>query len=210
MNKNQFLVLLDAGHGGIINGEYVTPGKRSPVFENGDQYFEGEGNRLIRAEIIKLLKVMGINYYIVNNGNEDMDLEERVDIVNAICKKRGKENCLLISIHSDAFKDAKAKGWSCYTTKGTTVSDKFATILYEEAYKMWPMETLRKDTYSDGDPDKEANFYILRKTACAAVLSENFFMTNEVECRKHLMNRQGRKKIAQVHVNAILRYIDEQ
>ena len=39
------IVLLDNGHGGIINGEYQTPGKRSPVWADGSQLFEGEFNR---------------------------------------------------------------------------------------------------------------------------------------------------------------------
>ena len=33
---------------------------------------------------------------------------------------------------------------------------------------------MRKDT-SDGDPDKEANFYVLVHTSMPAILSENFF-----------------------------------
>jgi N-acetylmuramoyl-L-alanine amidase len=40
-------VILDAGHGGIIDGVYQTHGKRSPIWEDGSQYFEGVGNRQI-------------------------------------------------------------------------------------------------------------------------------------------------------------------
>jgi hypothetical protein len=39
------LVLLDAVHDRIINGEYKTLGKRSPVWSDGTQLFEGECNR---------------------------------------------------------------------------------------------------------------------------------------------------------------------
>ena len=48
----------------------------------------------------------------------------------------------------------KARGWSAYTTKGETKSDKYATILYEEAENLLPRfnMTVRKDM-SDGDPD---------------------------------------------------------
>jgi N-acetylmuramoyl-L-alanine amidase len=28
---------------------------------------------------------------------------------------------------------------------------------------------------SDGDPDKEANLYVIKNTKCPAVLTENFF-----------------------------------
>ena len=39
-------------------------------------------------------------------------------------------------------------------------------------------QKIRRD-YSDGDPDWEENFYILSKTQCPAVLTENFFMDNK-------------------------------
>jgi N-acetylmuramoyl-L-alanine amidase len=66
----------------------------------------------------------------------------------------------------------------------------------------FPSEKFRTD-YSDGDQDKEENFYLLRKTICPAILSENFFHTNEHECRDILMCRQGRKKIARGHFEMI-------
>ena len=56
--------------------------------------------------------------------------------------------------------------------------------------------------YSDGDKDKEANFYVLKNTICPAVLTENFFMTNKEEC-KLLLSKEGRDRIASAHVKAI-------
>ena len=68
--------------------------------------------------------------------------------------------------------------------------------------KKWEGEKFRK-SFTDGDPDKEANFYVLRHTNCPAILSENFFMTNERECKKFLLSEQGRIDIAEVHFNMI-------
>ena len=55
---------------------------------------------------------------------------------------------------------------------------------------------------SDGDPDKEADFYILRNTKCPAVLTENFFMDNPVDC-KLMLSDDGRQRIAEAHYWAI-------
>lgn len=60
-----------------------------------------------------------------------------------------------------------------------------------------------------GDSDKEAKFYILMKTRMPFVLTENFFMDNVLECKKILMKEEGRKKIADFHVKAIIRIINE-
>ena len=61
---------------------------------------------------------------------------------------------------------------------------------------------MRKDT-RDGDVDKESNFYVLIHTAMPAILSENFFMTNEKECKTLLLSESGRDRIANTHIDMI-------
>lgn len=196
------LVLLDAGHGGIVNGQYVTAGKRSPKWADGSQYFEGVGNRQIRDELAKMLKDEGIRYIYVNEGEKDTGLKQRVDFANSQARKYGAGKVLLISIHSDAFSNPQAHGWSCYTTKGNTNSDQYAEKLYETMREQFPTETFRTDK-TDGDQDKEEQFYIIKNTICPAILSENFFMTNEGECKRILMTKEGRRKIARGHFEMI-------
>ena len=60
---------------------------------------------------------------------------------------------------------------------------------------------MRKDM-EDGDPDKEANFYILRKTDCPAILAENLFMDNEKDCRL-LLSDEFRNRLADSYVSFI-------
>ena len=62
MNK-KLVILLDAGHGGIIDGKYQTSGKRSPKWKDGTQYFEGVGNRQIRDILYLLLIEAGYTVY---------------------------------------------------------------------------------------------------------------------------------------------------
>ena len=133
--RQRVIPIIDAGHGGVINGIYQTAGKRSPVWSDGSQYFEGQGNRWIKDELIKLLKGDGIDYRTVYDGDKDLSLGNRVKIVNEYAHALGAKNCLLISIHSDAFNKESAHGWSVFTTKGETASDKYATALYEEMVK---------------------------------------------------------------------------
>jgi N-acetylmuramoyl-L-alanine amidase len=200
------MVLLDAGHGGIINGEYVTAGKRSPKWADGSQYFEGVGNRLIREELAKMLRAEGIRYKFVNEGEADTSLKTRVDFANSQARKYGAGNTLLISIHSNGFHDQNANGWECFTTPNKTNSDQYAEVLYNKMRAEYPNERFRTD-YSDGDQDKEAYFYVIRKTICPAILSENFFHTNPRECQEILMCKHGRRKIAKAHLEMIKEFI---
>lgn len=191
------LVLLDNGHGGIIDGVYQTPGKRSPVWDDGSQLFEGEFNRAIVNGIIQRLTALEISYDVITPELEDISLGERVNRAN----QYKASDSIFISVHSNA---GGGKGCEFFTSPGETKSDKVATIIGEEYKLVFPSKKLRAD-FSDGDLDKESKFYVLTKTNMPAVLTENFFMDNEDECKNILMTKDGRDKIIDFHVNAIIR-----
>ena len=61
---------------------------------------------------------------------------------------------------------------------------------------------------SDGDRDWEEDFYILRKSRCPAVLTENFFMDNKADVA-YMLSDEGKEAIVRCHVEGIKKYIDE-
>lgn len=207
----KYLWLLDPGHGGLVNGEYQTQGKRSPVYNNKkEQLFEGVFNR----EIVKLIMELGKGkldtFNLVDTGI-DVPLRDRTDLANDIFRKHyqtDKKPCIYLSIHANAFTPTNklefnaAKGWEIYTTKGESLSDKIAVCFFDEMKKAFPNQTFRAD-YSDHDPDKEEDFFVLRKTAMPAVLTENFFMTNRDDLNI-LLSASEKKKIAKAHVDAMI------
>ena len=140
---------------------------------------------------------------------EDIPLKERVRRANEHCQIHGKSNVILISIHVNAVgngsKWMNATGWSSYTSKGQTQSDKIADCLYQAAIKNFPGKRIRTD-YSDNDPDWEENFYILRKSHWAAVLTENFFMDNHSDM-DFIQSRAGKQAIIDTHVEGIIEYL---
>ena len=93
---------------------------------------------------------------------------------------------------------------NCLPRRGKTQSDPIANIIGEEYQNTFPERPLRAD-FRDGDLDKERRFYVLTRTRMPAVLTENFFMDNEDECRNILMTDEGRDRIIDFHVNAIHR-----
>ena len=64
---------------------------------------------------------------------------------------------------------------------------------------------IRKDT-ADGDSDKESGFYILKHTACPAVLTENLFQDNREDV-DFLLSEEGKQKITAIHVDGICKYL---
>ena len=194
---SNYIWLLDSGHGGLNpeTGIYVTPGKRSPKWGDGTQYFEGVGNRDIVKRILNRCLDAGIIAVDIVNNWEDVSLSTRVNRANAV--HQYFKNSIYVSVHSNGFNKESAHGYSVYTSPGQTRSDKYAEILLEKMKIKFPDHKLRKDT-SDGDMDNEAAFYVLRKTKMPAILSENFFMTNKKECDL-LLTEKFRQKIAVCH-----------
>ena len=193
--------LLDPGHGGLHpdTGNYMTSGKRSPKWDDGTQYFEGVGNRDIVKRIVKKCSDAGILALDIVNDWQDISLATRVNRANAIYAYY--KNAIYMSVHSNGFNKESAHGYSVYTSPGRTKSDRLADILLSYMELEFPDHKLRKDT-SDGDMDKEAAFYVLRKTKMPALLSENFFMTNKRECDL-LLTEDFRDRIAKCHFKMI-------
>lgn len=185
------IVILDNGHG------KETPGKRSPIWADGTQLHEWQFNRHIVKRIAEELDKHNIPYHILVPEDNDVSLGERCRRANKIYQDSAK-NAYLLSIHANA---GGGTGWECFTSVGETKSDEIATILCKEAKSTFVGQRMRFD-HTDGDPDKEAPFYILRKTACPAVLTESFFMDTEKDCR-YIMSEEGREAVVKVHVDAI-------
>lgn len=200
MEKRVFWIL-DNGHGGIIGGEPVTPGKRSPAWKDKtmDQLIEGDFNRKVVRVLAGLLRSEGIAYQMLVPEDRDVSLADRVRRVGRICRKH--PNAVLVSIHANA---GGGKGFEVFTSVGETLSDQIATVFCEQYKKDLPDFPLRVDR-ADGDPDKESNFYILRKTPCPAILTENLFMDNKEEC-KFLLSKEGVAQIAAIHAQAMAKY----
>ena len=189
-----------------------TPGKCSP----DKKFFEYKYSREIVSDVKSILESYGYKVYVDIPDNDlkltqNQELLKRVNFVNDVCKIHGTNNCIYVSIHVNAASsDGKwhdATGWEAYTTKGKTKSDKLAECLYKSAQKNLTNKKIRKDL-TDGDSDRESNFYILRNTKCPAVLTENFFQDTKKDV-EFLLSDIGRQQIVRLHVEGIINYIKD-
>ena len=165
---------------------------------------------------------MGYNVFIVTPEQTDISLKERVKRINKVVAQYGAGNCIMISIHVDAAGSADkwmtARGWTAYTTRGQNNSDKLAECLYNAAeermvndpvikasYAGEMNKLLRKDT-TDGDKDKEADFYIIKGANCPAVLTENLFQDNRKDVEL-LESQYGLQVLTELHAIGIEKYV---
>lgn len=193
-------ILLDNGHG------CDTAGKRSP----DGRFREYLYARMVAREVVRILQEKGLDAECLVPEDTDVTLTERARRANEYCGRLRADKVVLVSVHCNAAGNGvewmKATGWSAYTSKGQTRADELATLLYAEAEKHFAGQTLRKDP-TDGDPDWEESFYILRKTRCAAVLTENFFQDNRNDVA-YLQSPDGFRAVVQTHVDALIQYAE--
>lgn len=208
------VILIDNGHG------TDTLGKQSPTlkdsgldigkeFVDGGRFKEWKYNRVIAKDVVEKLKSYGYDARLVVTEDKDISLGARVKRINKICEEEGPKNVLLVSIHANAVGDSSkwmsGQGWEAYTSVGKTKSDTLAECLYNRARMYFKDRKIRTDM-SDGDQDKEANFYIIKKSYCPAVLTENFFYDNKDDL-KYMTSDEGVHAVERVHVEGIIQYI---
>lgn len=222
MEKKKLTVILGTAHGKNVAG------KRSPDGKFQEWQYSREIVERLRAELAEQDELVDVFVDIPAAEvplPQQAELTRRVRYVNQLCAHRHTERCIYVSIHVDAASSGEWKnagGWTAYTSPGRTRSDILATYLYEAAEKHLAgyaakmeegkkkglygsnQKPFRKDT-TDGDPDKEARFYVLVRTKCAAVLTENLFQDNKADVA-FLTSEEGKKAIVALHKEAILRF----
>ena len=200
MEKSRFLVILGTAHGSN------TAGKRSP----DGRLREYRWSRDIIALVEEALKAKGYNVTVDLRQDYEPSLAFRVQVVNNLCKKWGAANCCYVSIHINAAgmgdKWSEASYWSVWTSRGQTRGDKLATCIWEAASEIMPDKQKVRADWRDGDADFESNFFVLKRTACPACLTENLMQDNKEDV-EWLMSEEGKRIVTEIHIKGIEQYI---
>lgn len=203
-------ILIDNGHGSN------TPGKCSP----DKTLREYAWTREIAAIVVNELKRKGLDASLLVPELQDISLVERVERINNQCSLYGKKNVLLVSIHNNASRsDGKwddekpCRGFSVFVSKVAGEESKNMAEIFFSLAKQANVLGSRSIPKPD---DKGRHFwtwswtkkdlYILTKSNCPAVLTENLFMDNKQDCA-YLLSEEGKAEIVKLHVDAITNYI---
>ena len=216
-NMSNYVWLIDEGHGGMnSDGHYTTPEEKSKqyTFPPDDGHtltvYEGAINRAIGRKLKAMLGLAKIDNFFMADAVVDTPLRERVDTADRLYHQHMTDSgkyCIYVSLHSNKITaeisgpSRTATGYMVFTSRGQTKSDVIAGIFidrYKDDAEFWPM---RKE-FADGDADFEADFYVLRKTDCPAILLENLFY-DEKDQAEYLSSDKGQDRIATIIFNAI-------
>lgn len=190
-------ILIDNGHG------ENTPGKRSP----DGRLQEWAYTREIADMVVFGLRKHGIDAERIVKENIDVPLSERCKRANNIYRETRK-NAILVSIHCNAAGNGtswmNARGWGVYVSDNASFNSKMlASSLAEVAISKGV--TVRKQ--SPGQDYWVQNLAICRDTNCPAVLTENFFQDNKEDV-EYLLSSEGKRTVANIHVEGIINYLN--
>lgn len=201
--KPQQVVILGTAHGSNV------PGKCSPDRKFREYRFSRDVIALLKPK----LEALGYLVFVDMPADEvpspqGTELSLRCRYVNGICKKFGPQNCIYVSIHVNAAgSDGKwhdARGFSVFVSNNCSAASKrLAQSLYAEA--------AARDLHGNRSVPPchywTADFYVLRKTACPAVLTENLFQDNHADVEL-LSSAEGKAKIVDLHLQGIVKFLN--
>jgi len=160
-------VCIDPGHGGHDPGAVGPSGTR-----------EADVALFAASALLLALDAHGVQSFVTRGRDIFVSLSDRVEIA-----KKSKA-LAFVSIHANGAEKPQAHGAEVWTSPGVTPADDLATSIYKRWIESFgtisPVSRFRTD-FSDGDPDKEAGFWVLKKTPMPAVLFELGFVTNPRE-----------------------------
>lgn len=165
------IVILDAGHGGMIDGKYQTRGKQSPERPDGTRLYEGVNNRNIVKALKKELEWSGIPFVDVSDTQEDKSLSKRIREANEV-----DGDTLYLSIHSNAA--GKNGEWSTARGFGTYIYESAGSKSVERAEIMHKELTEYLQMFTKDRGIRKRNFAVLRETKGSAILLELGFHSN--------------------------------
>lgn len=164
INPEEIEIGLDDGHGD--NG--VTPGKRTPLFENGSVMYENSFNKVVVKYLDEELKRHKFKTFHVAPTDADTPLQTRTNLANA------RKVDLYVSVHANAAsgKWGNAEGVETFVFPGGE-SKRIGSIIH----KHLAGGTQQKDRgVKDG-----SHLWVIRKTNMPAVLVECAFMDSKRE-----------------------------
>lgn len=194
-SSDQFVVVIDPGHGGGDPGKVGT----SDVLEK-------DVNLAISLKLKEALEKQGIKVVMTRENDESLatpgatnkktsDMNNRVEIINT------SQADILISIHQNSYTDASVKGAQVFY-HGT--SEESRTLA----------EAIQQNMISEVDPEnkrvaKEGNdYFILRKSICPGVIIECGFLSCPEETAR-LIDEQYQQKLVDAISGAVCALYNE-
>lgn len=195
LNEKEFIVVLDAGHGGKDPGKLGVNGSvesdiNLQIVKKLKMYLEKKGVRVV------LTREDEEGLYAEEDTNKKRsDMDKRCEIVNETSPN------MLISIHQNSYSSEGVKGAQVFYFKNSVDGENLAGIIQKHL--------VNEVDEDNGRQHKENNnYYILKNVSCPAVIVECGFLSNYSEAEL-LVSDEYQNKLAVAIGNGMLEYLKE-
>lgn len=179
LEDGQVVVMLDAGHGGHDSG---TMTKDKKVYEKTI-------NLNVAQKMKSLLEEKGITVLMTRDQDTFVSLEDRAEY----CNSRAAD--LFVSIHVNSYdKSSRIGGLECYYYPGSVPCSTLAQDV---------VNYLSRNTTIPTRGVKSQDYYVLKGTACTAILVEMGYITNPTDAA-NLLSEEFLDNMAQSLTDAIV------
>jgi len=175
--KEKKIIVIDAGHGGQDFGA------------TKDELNEKNLISEITKKIKKLYSDSDVTILFTRTEDEFMDLKSRTDYINS------NKADLVISLHVNNNKNTEANGFEIFVYDESDFLDK-SKIFAEQLSSKLSKTSLKNRGIKKGP------FFILKNSACPAIVVELGFISNEND-RNYIVSEKGQTEIAQ-HIVAFI------
>lgn len=198
LEKSNFIIVIDAGHGGSDGGAVGIDGTNESVL-----------NLQIAQKLNDLLTLEGFNTVMTRNDENSIgesgssirnekvsDIHKRMDIMN------GNENCIFISVHQNFYQGSSSWGTQVFYSGNNEESFHIASSIQSSVVSLLQNDNKRAVKKSD------SSIYLLYKAKKPAVLVECGFISNQTDLFK-LKNEQYQKQLSLCIADGIINYLNE-
>ncbi len=183
-NPGDYIVVIDAGHGG------TDPGAMFPAQSSNPEIREKDVTLDIALKVSAILKSKGVKVVMTRRSDTYPTLQDRVEIAN------NAHADLFVAIHCNSMETRfDIDGAQVYYHGSSTFGKKFAQIVYD---KMVEYTGMTERGIQDG-----SSLYVIKNTSMPAILTEGGFVSNEKD-REYLLSEEGREALANAIADGIM------
>lgn len=195
VSESEFIVVIDAGHGGEDSGAVANSLLEKDI--NLDIALKLRDMLKASGITVKMIRESDISIYDTSSGTvhekKVSDLKNRVEIVNE------NKNNILVSIHQNKFEESQYSGAQMFYSTNNEKSQILAESIRQSVTGLIQQDNKRE--LKEGGKD----IYLLDKATVPSVIVECGFLSNPDEA-KNLSDENYRNKMAFAIYCGILEY----
>ena len=194
--KRQYLVIVDAGHGGNDPGKIGVDGTK-----------EKDLNLIIAKRVKTLLEQQDVRVLLTRETDdglyEESSSNKKVEDMKRRCKMMNEEQPdLVISIHQNSYHEESIRGAQVFYYRTSEEGKRLAETIQDEMIRVVDPQNKRLAKAND-------SYYLLKKTTPPICIVECGFLSNWEECRL-LKEPEYQEKVAWgIHLG-VLKYLETQ